>query len=69
MQINPLSPAWLVALAAFGVLHLLIRVRPADVAISRWEQPRTHAVLWMALGLAEVAFGLIPMLMHALSAT
>lgn len=51
------SPAWFAALAAFGSLYLLLRIRPHEIPISVWERPRTHAAIWFLLALIGTTWG------------
>jgi hypothetical protein len=57
MQIRLWSPAWLIVAAAFAALHGLLRVRPQEIPVSRWERPRTHAALWFVAALIGATFG------------
>jgi predicted Ser/Thr protein kinase len=53
-RINLLTPAWLIAAAAYGLLALAWRIRPPSEIFNAWEHPVIHMVIWYLLAMAAV---------------
>jgi serine/threonine protein kinase len=64
-QVNLWSPAWLIAAGAFGLLQLALQLRPRHVALSVWELPRSHALMWFVVALAGVVWGHVAVALSA----
>ncbi len=53
-RINLLTPAWLIAAAAYGLLALAWRIRPPSELFNAWEHSVIHMVFWYLLAMAAV---------------